>query len=157
MSVSACVNLPGYGYNGRVSQPCPTGSYSAGDNYGVCISCPRGFTTAGIGAGVTEADCGVAAGWGNVNGTILPCPIGAWWLPWRQQQLCASSTTSITCCVVLSARIHGSKPTHVYTHRLLIAEAADRFLLLLIECPKPLCFVFCILQAPSTLSDGHRT
>lgn len=76
VSVKACVNLPGYGYNGKISEQCPTGSYSAGDSNGACVSCPEGFTTAGPGVGVTEADCGVAAGYGNVNGTIRPCRIG---------------------------------------------------------------------------------
>jgi len=76
ISERACVNPPGYGYNGRGSQQCDKGTYNAGDNYGSCMACPDGFTTADVGAGFTQADCGIRAGFGNVNGTIKPCPMG---------------------------------------------------------------------------------
>jgi hypothetical protein len=68
----ACVNPPGYGFNGSAAEQCPKGSYNAADTYGNCTLCPGypGFTTAGPGAGVTQSDCQ------NGNGTH--CPIGEW-------------------------------------------------------------------------------
>lgn len=77
VSVKACVNQPGYGLNGLQSERCAPGSYNAGDTNSSCIQCPNGFTTAGPGAGVTASDCGVAAGFGSLNGTVQPCSIGA--------------------------------------------------------------------------------
>ena len=76
ISIKACVNLPGYGYNGRVSQKCDAGTYNQGDTYGTCQACPFGMTKQDVGVGITSADCGTAAGFGLVNGTIKPCPIG---------------------------------------------------------------------------------
>lgn len=76
-SVKACVTQPGYGYNSRVAAPCPVGSFNQKDNYGSCTRCPVvGTTTAGVGAGVTAADCGVAAGYGSDSGSIAPCAVG---------------------------------------------------------------------------------
>lgn len=82
VSMKACVNPPGYGFNGRnapfaKSERCPPGSYNAGDTYSNCTNCPNGLTTAGPGVSVTAGDCGIAAGFAVVNGTVRPCPIGA--------------------------------------------------------------------------------
>lgn len=77
VSARACVNQPGYGFNGRESERCPPGSFNAGDTYSNCNSCQYGFTTAGPGLGVAADDCGIAAGFGNVDGTVRPCPLGA--------------------------------------------------------------------------------
>jgi hypothetical protein len=72
VSVLACVNPAGYGFNGSVAEQCPKGTYNAADTYGNCTACPPGFTTAGPGAGATQADCTNRTG----NGTMRPCPIG---------------------------------------------------------------------------------
>jgi hypothetical protein len=69
VSVLACVNPAGYGFNGSVAEQCPKGTYNAADTYGNCTACLPGFTTAGPGAGVTQSDCQD----GNI--TIF-CPIG---------------------------------------------------------------------------------
>lgn len=61
-----------------MSQKCEQGSYNQGDTYGLCTACPYGTTTRDVGVGVTAADCGVAAGFGNFSGTIVPCPIGTY-------------------------------------------------------------------------------
>lgn len=66
MSARACVNQPGYGFNGRESERCPSGSFNAGDTYSTCNSCQYGFTTAGPGLGVAADDCGIA-----VSGTWM--------------------------------------------------------------------------------------
>lgn len=66
----------GYGYDGRVSQLCPKGTYNPGDNYATCTQCDYGLTTQAPGAGITVADCGLAPGFGQINGSAKPCPIG---------------------------------------------------------------------------------
>jgi hypothetical protein len=76
ISVKACVNLPGYGYNGRVSQKCDKGTFNAPDTYGTCTACPYGTTTTDVGAGVVIGDCGVAPGFGKYNNSYMPCPVG---------------------------------------------------------------------------------
>jgi hypothetical protein len=81
-NVLACVTKDGWGYNGRIAQQCDQGTYNVRDNRATCTSCPFGFTTANVGAGYTQADCGIAAGYGwyNQTGMIanasVPCPIG---------------------------------------------------------------------------------
>lgn len=76
-SVMACVNMPGYGYNGRVSQKCEVGTWNTGDNYGDCTACGFGLTTEAVGAGVNLTSCGLAAGYGRGPSGIMPCPIGS--------------------------------------------------------------------------------
>lgn len=66
----------GFGYNGRIAQPCDRGFWNLADSYGTCKACGYGLTTAAVGAGKTEADCGLAAGFGNNGGTVGPCPAG---------------------------------------------------------------------------------
>lgn len=41
-------------------------------------ACAFGLTTQGSGKGVNESSCGIALGYGNVDGTIMPCPIGTY-------------------------------------------------------------------------------
>lgn len=78
ISPMACVNQAGYGYDGRVSQPCNRGTWSLRDTYGDCKACDYGLTTVGVGAGKSEADCGVAAGFGydTLSSKVMPCPVG---------------------------------------------------------------------------------
>jgi hypothetical protein len=78
ISALACVTQDGYGYNGRVAQKCAQGKYNNKDNYLDCKDCPYGMTTQDVGAGYTQADCGVAAGFGWVNGKVDLCPIGTY-------------------------------------------------------------------------------
>lgn len=75
-SPMACVNQAGFGYNGRISQPCGRGTWSLKDSYGTCVSCGYGLTTSGVGAGRTAADCGVAAGFGYDESTVQLCAVG---------------------------------------------------------------------------------
>jgi hypothetical protein len=72
----ACVNQAGFGYNGRVSQPCDRGTWSARDSHGTCVPCGYGLTTSAVGAGRTQADCGIAAGFGFDGANVVPCQIG---------------------------------------------------------------------------------
>ena len=73
----ACVTKAGYGYNGRVANKCPVGSYNAAGNYGTCTQCPVGKTTVDNADNqVTVSDCGIAKGYGYYNGAIIPCPVG---------------------------------------------------------------------------------
>jgi hypothetical protein len=72
----ACVNQAGYGYNGRVSQPCNKGFWGAKDTYGTCVACGYGLTTSAVGAGKSVADCGVAAGFGYDGTTVQLCAMG---------------------------------------------------------------------------------
>lgn len=75
-SPMACVNQAGYGYNGRVSQPCIKGFWNAKDTYGTCTACGYGLTTSAVGAGKSATDCGVAAGFGFDGTTVQLCPMG---------------------------------------------------------------------------------
>lgn len=75
-SPSACVTPPGYGLQDNQAVPCPTGQYNGHDTTSNCTACPVPLTTAGPGAGVTAADCGAPAGYGNTNGSVVQCPIG---------------------------------------------------------------------------------
>lgn len=68
----------GFGYDGRVSQPCAADSYNVGDNYGLCTPCGFGKTTVGVGNGTSEAMCGVAPGFGTIDGAVRPCPKGTY-------------------------------------------------------------------------------
>ena len=74
----ACVNIDGYGYDSRFSQPCRKGWYNAHDTRGLCTQCPYGLTTAGVGVGANSSDCGIAPGFGYLAtvGAVMPCPIG---------------------------------------------------------------------------------
>lgn len=80
VSVRACVNQAGYGYNGRISQQCAKGMYNAQDTYSPCSACPGGLTTSGVGAGRAPADCGVAAGfgWSSEQSAVVPCELGTY-------------------------------------------------------------------------------
>lgn len=69
-NVLACVTQDGYGYNSRVSQMCEKGYYNARDTRSDCTACAYGLTTAGVGAGVTEGNCGIAPGFGFDGATI---------------------------------------------------------------------------------------
>ena len=62
----------GYGYNGRVAQPCDQGTYNEGGNYDACKPCQLGTTTTGPGAGKSSSDCKTAAGY--AGGAL--CPVG---------------------------------------------------------------------------------
>lgn len=87
-SALACVTQQGWGYNGRIAQQCDRGTYNGNDTRSTCTTCGFGLTTEDVGKGYTEADCGIAAGYGyenitfnaaqNVTGnnSIVPCPIG---------------------------------------------------------------------------------
>lgn len=72
----ACVTQDGWGYASRLANQCPVGSYNPRDTYAPCTACPTGRTTAAVGAGATLADCGIAAGYGAVNGAVAQCPVG---------------------------------------------------------------------------------
>lgn len=74
----ACVTVDGYGYDGRGAYPCEVGTYNQKDTLSECKPCPWGFTTAGVGKGVTLASCGIAAGFGYSASQqgVVPCPIG---------------------------------------------------------------------------------
>lgn len=89
----ACVTQAGYGYNGRIAQPCDKGSYNPDGTRSTCTSCGYGYTTDAVGGttaadpsdlsgiiGDSAEDCGVAAGFGfyNMSGTptLVPCPRG---------------------------------------------------------------------------------
>lgn len=93
-SVKACVTQDGYGYNGRVAQQCAKGTYNNKDNYNDCTPCIYGLTTSDVGAGVTDADCGMAPGFGLDGTVIRECPIGTYNnLTWQ-----ASKTVPCTAC-----------------------------------------------------------
>lgn len=77
-NVKACVTQPGYGYNSRIAQPCAAGTYNRHDTYLPCTACPTGLTTAGVGVGITIANCGMKAGYGFHNGAITLCPVGTY-------------------------------------------------------------------------------
>jgi hypothetical protein len=76
--VRSCVTTDGYGYNGRGAQACDVGTYNGKDNWDSCKPCPYGYTTAGLGRGVSLASCGVAAGFGYSvqQQSVVPCPMG---------------------------------------------------------------------------------
>lgn len=78
ISPLACVNQAGYGYDGRISQPCGIGTWNLHDNYAKCSPCPYGLTTSAVGAGRNVSDCGVAAGFGfdAGSGKVAPCLVG---------------------------------------------------------------------------------
>jgi hypothetical protein len=78
ISALACVTQDGYGYNGRIAQACAQGKYNNRDNYMDCKDCPYGMTTEDVGKGFTLDNCGVAAGFGWVNGKVDLCPIGTY-------------------------------------------------------------------------------
>jgi hypothetical protein len=93
ISAKACVNKPGFGYNGRVSQKCEKGTYNAPDTYGLCTACPYGLTTTDVGAGVYLSDCGVAPGFGKYGSSYLPCPIGSFnAAPWTNTSSAGNCT-----------------------------------------------------------------
>jgi hypothetical protein len=98
-NVLACVNQDGYGYNGRVSQLCEKGYYNKRDNRADCTACSYGLTTAAVGAGVVEGDCGIAPGFGYDGATIRECPIGAYnndTIDSNRQAACTACTTGTT-------------------------------------------------------------
>lgn len=68
----------GYGLSGRVAQHCDQGYYNPGNNYDQCTACPFGTTTAGAGTGRTLADCATGLGYGQTDGKMGLCPIGAY-------------------------------------------------------------------------------
>lgn len=70
------VTQPGYGVYGARSLPCPKGEYNRQDTYSNCTACPTPLTTAGPGAGVIIADCGIPIGYGYHGGSVVQCPIG---------------------------------------------------------------------------------
>lgn len=72
-SPMACVTINGYGYNSRVAQACEKGFYNALNNREDCKSCSYGLTTAGVGEGFVEGDCGIAPGFGYDGSTIREC------------------------------------------------------------------------------------
>lgn len=73
----ACVTKPGYGYDGRISYKCPPGSFNEGGNRKACQQCPYGRTTTDIATQQTsEANYGIAPGFGFHDGAIVLCPIG---------------------------------------------------------------------------------
>jgi len=73
----ACVTKPGYGYDGRVANKCPPGSYNAEGNYNTCTQCPTGLSTPDdAGSQVSEANCTLTVGYGFHGSTIMPCPMG---------------------------------------------------------------------------------
>lgn len=101
ISALACVTEDGWGYNGRVAQQCDVGSYNSKDTRSTCTKCGYGLTTSAVGAGVTEADCGLAAGFGNNTATlaIAPCAIGTYNdVPWTLDRTtnCTACTTGLT-------------------------------------------------------------
>lgn len=69
----ACVTINGYGYNSRVAQACEKGYYNALNNREDCKPCGYGLTTAGVGLGFVEGDCGIAPGFGYDGSTIREC------------------------------------------------------------------------------------
>jgi hypothetical protein len=76
ISPMACVTQPGFGVYGSRGLPCPKGTYNTQDNYNECMACAAPLTTAGVGAGVTAADCGAPAGYGYHSGAVGLCPVG---------------------------------------------------------------------------------
>lgn len=74
----ACVTQDGFGMSARGAQQCMQGFYNPKDTYSACAACDFGTTTAGVGRGFTQADCGIAKGFGLVDGKIQTCPIGGW-------------------------------------------------------------------------------
>ena len=76
-SPMACVTQAGFGYNGRVANKCPAGSYNAAGNYGTCTKCPVGLSTSNNATEqLTSADCKVAKGFGFHDGVVQACPVG---------------------------------------------------------------------------------
>lgn len=76
VDLRACVTRAGYGYSSRNAEPCAAGWYNGKDTYDICKACPYGTTTAGVGLGVTVADCKVAPGFGFHSNQLMGCPIG---------------------------------------------------------------------------------
>jgi hypothetical protein len=72
----ACVTKAGFGYSSRSAEACPKGWYNQKDTWDICKICPYGSTTAGVGEGVTVADCKLAPGFGFHSNQILACPVG---------------------------------------------------------------------------------
>jgi len=98
-SVLACVTIDGYGYNGRVAQPCDKGFWNSKDNYDACKACSYGLTTEGVGRGVALTSCGMGPGFGLVGTSIVPCPIGTYnALDWQASQTaaCTNCSTGLT-------------------------------------------------------------
>jgi hypothetical protein len=87
--VRACVTTDGYGFSGRGAQACEVGTYNGKDNWDSCKPCPWGYTTAGVGRGVSLASCGVAAGFGYSvqQQSVVPCPIGESFQPHPESQV----------------------------------------------------------------------
>jgi hypothetical protein len=76
-SPMACVTQAGYGYDGRVANRCPAGSFNAAGNYDTCQPCQTGLSTANDASKqVSEADCTLDVGYGFHDNTIVPCPVG---------------------------------------------------------------------------------
>jgi hypothetical protein len=107
----ACVTQAGYGYNGRIAQPCDKGSWNPEGTRETCKPCDYGYTTAGVGGpdpdnagqviGDSKSDCGVAAGFGyyNVSGTatLVPCPRGTF----NNDTWDSNTTATCTSCTTL--------------------------------------------------------
>jgi hypothetical protein len=73
----ACVTKAGYGWNGRVANKCPAGSYNAAGNYGTCTQCAPGLSTVDDAAvQIDSTACKVAQGYGYYNNQVVPCPVG---------------------------------------------------------------------------------
>jgi hypothetical protein len=113
-SLRACVNAAGFGYNGRVSQPCDAGSYNAADTYGTCTQCGVGLTTRGVGLGVTASDCGLAAGygWSAADSATMPCPAGERGAAWGQHTPDAQLTEADPLLLLASCPNHHACHTH---------------------------------------------
>jgi hypothetical protein len=74
-SPMACVTKAGYGYNGRVANKCPAGSYNGAGNYGTCTQCPVGYSTPDAAESqVAQSDCTIAVGYGSARQRCHPLP-----------------------------------------------------------------------------------
>jgi len=70
------VTRAGYGYDGRVANKCPVGSYNAAGNYNTCTKCDAGLSTPDDAEQqVSEANCALAVGYGFHDNTVVPCPM----------------------------------------------------------------------------------
>lgn len=73
----ACLTKVGHGYDGRISYKCAPGWCNPGNNREACKQCPYGLTTSDIATQqASEANCGIAPGFGFHDNAIVPCPIG---------------------------------------------------------------------------------
>lgn len=102
----ACVTINGYGYNSRVAQACEKGYYNALNNREDCKPCGYGLTTAGVGQGFVEGDCGIAPGFGYVGSTIRECECVRLLLVAPRPMLCVRALTSECCRVASSTHSH---------------------------------------------------